>query len=84
MATAKKSTKKATSKKTADSSVTKNNASTTEAVQETPKSTPARPKTVMSKEEAQAAKTAAIADAPETKKTINPEGSWPFPTGERP
>ncbi|MCD9472979.1 histone, partial [Photobacterium phosphoreum] len=32
----------------------------------------------------QAKATKASATAPAIKKTINPAGSWPFPTGERP
>lgn len=38
----------------------------------------------ISKQHAQEQKAAAIAGASEINKTTNPEGSWPFPTGERP
>ena len=68
MATAKKAAKKNASKKTTAKTVP--GIKTTQAVD--------------SKPAARAAKSAAIAEAPETRKTTNPKGSWPFPTGERP
>lgn len=89
MATAKKATKKTAAKKTASTSVAKKVAVKTPAPQPDVATTSttkiAQPaKAVTSKKDARAAKTAAIASATETQKTINPKGSWPFPTGERP
>ncbi len=86
MATAKKASKKTAVKKTASKAAAKKTAAKKSAPKQdvvkttTDQATPA----IISKQEARAAKAAAIVDAPEVKKTPNPEGSWPFPTGERP
>lgn len=39
---------------------------------------------IVGKQAARAAKTAAVANAPEVRKTVNPDGSWPFPTNDSP
>lgn len=85
MATAKKATKKTAAKKTARKSAAKKVAAKTatsklNVVEPTATDTPR----ALSKKDAQAVKADAIANATETKKTTNPKGSWPFPTGERP
>lgn len=85
MATAKKAAKKTAAKKAATKAAATKTAVKTPAPKETAKAGAAKTdRTVLSKQEALAAKEAAMADAPEVKTTINPEGSWPFPTSERP
>lgn len=85
MATAKKATKKTAAKKTASTSATKKTAAKTETPkQDAVKAGEQKRQTSISKQEARDAKAAAMSNAPETKKTVNPKGSWPFPTGERP
>lgn len=84
MATAKKAAKKAAAKKAVKTTAAKT-AVKTEAPKETPKAAAKETKrSTMTRKEALAAKEAAMADAPEVKTGLNPEGSWPFPTGERP
>src|SRR5690606_29616700 len=83
MATAKKATKKTAAKKAAAKKTAAKKAATPVATTApAPKSSDTAQRPTMSKAEARAAKEAASANAPTVKTTVNPEGSWPFPTGD--
>lgn len=83
MATAKKAAKKTAAKKVASKAAAKKTAVKTPTPKEPIKTAAKKAgSNVLSKQEARAAKEAAMADAPEVKTSVNPDGSWPFPTGE--
>lgn len=83
MATAKKAAKKTAAKKVASKAAAKKTAVKTQAPKEPVNAASKKADSaVLGKQQARAAKEAAMVDAPEVKTTVNPEGSWPFQTSE--